>query len=73
MIRQEIILRQGLNQETAKKIVKLVKEDFKRVKISIQGDTVRVSDKSKDVLQEVMAFLKAREDLEYPIQFDNYR
>ncbi len=73
MIRQEIKLRMELNQETAKKIVKLVKAEFPKIKISIQGETVRVADKSKDVLQDVMTFLKNCEDLEYPLQFTNYR
>ena len=56
----------------AKKITKLIKDEFKKVQASIQGDAVRVSAKSKDELQAVMQRLKA-EDFPMPLQFTNYR
>ncbi|MHA1575397.1 MAG: YajQ family cyclic di-GMP-binding protein [Alphaproteobacteria bacterium] len=73
MIRQEILLRKSLSQEVSKKILKRIKDKFKKVKVSIQGDALRVSDKNKDTLQEVMALVKSFEDIEYPLQFNNYR
>ena len=66
-------LRQGLNQETAKKITKLIRDEFpKGVKTQIQGDEVRVSSKSRDELQTVIALLKSA-DIDAALQFVNYR
>ena len=73
-MRQQIGLRRGLPDDLAKKITKLIRDDFPKVKSQIQGDAVRVSGKSKDELQRVIARL--REDGEgYPValQFQNYR
>jgi cyclic-di-GMP-binding protein len=71
-VRQEITLRKGISQEIAKQISKLIRDEFKKVQGSIQGDAVRVSAKSKDDLQAVMQRLKQEE---YPValQFTNYR
>jgi uncharacterized protein YajQ (UPF0234 family) len=71
-VRQRIGLRRGLTAEQAKEISKLVRERFPKVKPSVQGDAVRVSGKSKDELQAVIAELRA---LDYPValQFENYR
>ena len=71
-VRQEVKLQKGITQENAKKITKLIKDEFKKVQASIQGDAVRVSAKSKDELQAVMQRLKA-EDFPMPLQFTNYR
>lgn len=71
-IRQEITLKKGLNQEIAKKISKLIRDEFKKVQASIQGDAVRVSAKDKDNLQLVMQKIK-QEDWEVALQFTNYR
>jgi hypothetical protein len=71
-VRQEIKLRQGISQEIAKQITKLIKDEFKKIQASIQGDTVRVSAKSKDELQAVIQRLK-QEDLPVALQFTNYR
>ena len=71
-IRQVIKLVKVLDQETCKQITKIIKDDFPKVKGSIQGETVRVSSKSKDDLQEVMAKLRATE-LKMPLLFQNYR
>ena len=66
-------LKQGLNQETAKKITKLIREEGpKGVKASIQGDELRVTSKSRDDLQEIIALLKGAE-LDVALQFINYR
>ena len=71
-VRQEITLRKGIEKELAKKITKLIKDNFKKVQASIQGDSVRVSAKSKDDLQQVMQLLK-QEDYPVELQFTNYR
>jgi cyclic-di-GMP-binding protein len=71
-IRQEITLKKGLSQEYAKQISKLIRDEFKKVQPSIQGDVVRVSAKDKDDLQAVMQRLK-QEDFPVALQFTNYR
>ena len=71
--RQLIKLKQGIDQETAKKIVKAVKDQgFKKVQVQIQGDELRVTSPSKDTLQEVMAFLRSQ-DFGVQLNFGNYR
>lgn len=71
--RQEIKLIRALDQETAKKICKLIKDGFPKAKSSIQGDAVRVSSKSIDDLQAVITGLRAAQDISVPLQFTNYR
>ena len=71
-VRQVITLRRGLNDELAKKLSKLIREEFPKVKPSIQGDAVRVSGKSKDELQRVMVRLRGLDET-VPLQFENYR
>ncbi|MGZ8163973.1 MAG: YajQ family cyclic di-GMP-binding protein [Methylobacter sp.] len=71
-VRQEIIMKQGLDSLLAKKIVKLIKDKKLKVQAAIQGDKVRVTGKKKDDLQEVMQMLK-EEKLEMPLQYDNFR
>ena len=66
-------LKNGISQDQAKKIAKLIRDEFpKSVKSQIQGDELRVSSKSKDELQAVMTMLKS-EDLDVALQFTNYR
>ena len=72
-VRQAIDLKQGIDQETAKKIVRGIKDKgFKKVQAAIQGEEVRVSSPSKDELQEVMAFLRGQ-DFGLELKFGNYR
>ena len=71
-VRQEIKLRKGISQEIAKEITKLIRDEFKKLQASIQGDAVRVSAKSKDDLQVVIQRLK-QEDFPLALQFTNYR
>jgi cyclic-di-GMP-binding protein len=71
-IRQEVTLTKGISQEIAKQISKLIRDEFKKVQPSIQGDVVRVTAKDKDELQGVMQRLK-QEDLPVALQFTNYR
>jgi uncharacterized protein YajQ (UPF0234 family) len=71
-VRQEIKLRRGLSDEIAKRITKLIREEFPKVKSQIQGDAVRVSGKSRDDLQKVIARLRGLDEA-VPLQFENYR
>ncbi|HEX3436102.1 MAG TPA: YajQ family cyclic di-GMP-binding protein [Pseudacidobacterium sp.] len=71
-VRQKISLQQGIPGEKAKDIVRIIKDSKKKAQASIQGDTVRVSSKDRDTLQEVIALLKAQ-DLGIDMQFTNYR
>jgi hypothetical protein len=72
-VRQVITLRRGLNDDLAKKISKLIRDEFPKVKPQIQGDAVRVSGKSRDELQRVIGRLRELEDVPVPLQFENYR
>ena len=71
-VRQQVTLKRGLTSEQAKELSKRVRDNFPKVKPVIQGDALRVSAKSKDDLQAVIADLRA---LDYPValQFTNYR
>jgi uncharacterized protein YajQ (UPF0234 family) len=71
-VKQVIKLRKGLSQELAKKLSKKVRDEVKKVTVAIQGESLRVTGKNKDDLQQVIALLRA-EDLEVPLQFENYR
>jgi uncharacterized protein YajQ (UPF0234 family) len=71
-VRQQIALRRGLTDEIAKRISKLIRDEFPKVKSQIQGDAVRVSGKSKDELQKVITRLRELDEL-VPLQFQNYR
>jgi uncharacterized protein YajQ (UPF0234 family) len=66
-------IKQGIDQDTAKKMVKMVKEEKMKVQVAIQGDKVRVTAKKRDDLQQVMRFFKESEQIEVPLQFDNFR
>jgi hypothetical protein len=73
-LRQRIGLRRGLSDDLAKKISKLIRDEFPKVKSQIQGDAVRVSGKSKDELQKVITRLRQEsEGYPLPLQFQNYR
>lgn len=71
-VRQKIKLQQGIPSEKAKQIVALIKDSKKKAQASIQGDTVRVSSKDRDTLQEVMTLLRGK-DLGVDLQFTNLR
>ena len=72
MVKQIITLKQGINQDIAKKIIKDIKESKLKVQSQIQGDVVRVTAKKIDDLQTVMSMIKEK-DLEIPLQFINFR
>ena len=71
-VKQQVQIQQGIPQEKAKEIVKVIKDSKVKVQAAIQGDTVRVSGKDRDTLQDVIAKLKAR-DFGIHMQFTNYR
>ena len=71
-IRQKITLQQGIPMEKAREIVRMIKDTKLKVQASIQQDQVRVSAKSRDDLQTVIAMLREK-DLGIALQFDNYR
>jgi len=71
-VRQHIALRHGLPDELAKRIQKLIRDEFPKVKSQIQGDAVRVSSKSKDDLQRVIGRLRQLDE-DVDLQFQNYR
>jgi uncharacterized protein YajQ (UPF0234 family) len=71
-VRQKITMQQGIPIEKAREIVKVIKDSKKKVQASIQGDTVRVSGKDRDSLQEIIALVKGR-DFGIDMQFTNYR
>lgn len=69
---KEVSFIEGLDQDKAKKITKLLREEFPKVKTQIQGDEVRATSASKDELQAVMTRLRAA-DFDFPLNFINYR
>lgn len=71
-VRQVIELQQGITQEQAKELSKIIRDAYPKVRTQIQGDAVRVMAKSRDDLQAVIALLKQR-DYPIPLEFINYR
>ena len=72
MIRKDVKIKKGVDKETAKKLVKIIKDSGKKVQASIMDEQVRVTGKKLDELQEVIALVKTQ-DLELPLQFVNFR
>jgi hypothetical protein len=73
-VRQVVSLRQGISTELAKKIQKMIRDQYPKVQARIQGEAVRVGSKSKDDLQQVIQFMREQQDqFEVPLQFTNYR
>ena len=70
--RQDVVLRHGVDQETGKKLQKLIKEAKLKVQAQIQGDQLRVTGKQRDDLQAAMALLRKAE-VDRPLQFKNFR
>jgi uncharacterized protein YajQ (UPF0234 family) len=71
-VRQRIGLRRGLSDDLARKLAKLIRDEFPKVKSQVQGDAIRVSSKSKDELQKVIGRLRELDEA-VPLQFQNYR
>lgn len=70
--RQPVSVREGLDTDLARKMVKIIKEKKLKVQAAIQGDQLRVTGKKRDDLQQVMALLR-ESNLEIPLQFNNFR
>ena len=71
-VRQRVTVNQGIDEEKARAIGKLIRQDFKKVRVSVQGDALRVFSPKKDELQAVMQVLRDN-DFGIPLQFTNYR
>ena len=71
-VREEITLRRGLPDDLARKLVKLIRDEFPKVQPRVQGDAIRVAGKSKDELQRVIVRLRELDEA-VPLQFENYR
>jgi len=69
---KEVPFQQGLDQDKAKQVTKLIRDSFPKAKTQIQGDAVRVMSTSKDDLQAVMQLLNSH-DFDFPLSFTNYR
>ena len=72
VVLQDIVIREGIEQDLSRKIIKLIKAEKMKVQTSIQGDKLRISGKKRDDLQQVIAFIKGA-SLEWPLQFNNFR
>jgi uncharacterized protein YajQ (UPF0234 family) len=70
--RQQVKVREGIEKELAKKIVKMIKDSKMKVQAAIQGEQVRVTGKKRDDLQQVMSMLKEA-NIDMPLQFTNFR
>ena len=70
--RQQVLVREGLDKELARKIVKLIKDSKIKAQAAIQGEQVRVSGKKRDDLQQIMQLLREA-NLGIPLQFNNFR
>jgi uncharacterized protein YajQ (UPF0234 family) len=71
-VTQDVAFRKGLDQDKAKKITALIRQDLPKVKTQIQGDMVRVTGSKKDELQSAMRLLETQ-DFDFPLNFTNYR
>jgi cyclic-di-GMP-binding protein len=71
-MRQQVLIRQGIDSDLAKRLVKTIKDSKIKVQTQIQGEQLRVTGKKRDELQEVIALLRAG-DFDLPLQFTNFR
>lgn len=72
VVHQKIVVRQGIDSDLARKIVKMIKDQKMKVQAAIQGEKVRVTGKKRDDLQQTIAMLKAS-SIEQPLQYENFR
>jgi uncharacterized protein YajQ (UPF0234 family) len=71
-VKQTVAVREGIEQDLAKKVVKIVKDSKLKVQASIQGDAVRITGAKKDLLQETIALVR-KSITDFPLQFKNFR
>jgi cyclic-di-GMP-binding protein len=69
---QEVVLKHGIDQDSGRKIVRIVKDSKLKVQATLQGDKVRITGKQRDELQQAIQLLR-RSKLDVPVQFDNFR
>ena len=73
LVEQVILIRQGIDKALAKKIVKMVKDDKSKMQAQVQGEKVRITGKKRDDLQRMIAALRESDDIDIPLQFENFR
>ncbi|GGY34476.1 UPF0234 protein [Bacterioplanes sanyensis] len=73
LVKMTATLRQGIDKDLGRKMVKLIKDSKIKVQAAIQGEMVRVTGKKRDDLQEVMALLKAEDSITLPLMFKNFK
>ena len=73
MRKQEVMVREGIDKDLSRKIVKMIKDSKIKVQAAVQGDSVRVTGKKRDELQQIIAMLKGNDIVEMPLQFNNFR
>jgi hypothetical protein len=73
MRKQDVIVREGVDKDLSRKIVKMIKESKIKVQAQVQGDSVRVTGKKRDELQQIIAMLRGNEQIDMPLQFNNFR
>ena len=71
-VRQQVLIKQGVDKELSKKIVKAIKGEKFKVQAAIQGEELRITGKKRDDLQDVIAFVKGMK-LDQPLQYKNFR
>lgn len=71
--KQDVIVREGIDKDLSRKIVKLIKDGKTKVQAAVQGESVRVTGKKRDELQAVIAMLRGNEAIDMPLQFNNFR
>ena len=70
--KQLVTLKEGIDQESGKRIIQLIKSNKLKVQVSMQGESLRVSGKKRDDLQEVIGIVK-KEDFNLALQYENFR
>jgi len=73
MRKQDVIIREGLDKDLSRKIVKIIKDSKAKVQAAVQGESIRVTGKKRDDLQGVMALLRDNDKIDMPLQFNNFR
>ncbi|MDH5358867.1 MAG: YajQ family cyclic di-GMP-binding protein [Gammaproteobacteria bacterium] len=71
--KQDVVIREGIDKDLSRKIVKMIKDSKAKVQAAVQGDSVRVTGKKRDDLQGVMATLRDNDNIDMPLQFNNFR
>jgi len=73
MRKQDVIIREGLDKDLSRKMVKIIKDSKVKVQAAVQGESIRITGKKRDNLQAVMALLRESDSIDMPLQFNNFR